>query len=73
MLFSPEQLVMYMAGIPITCHASEDATTGKPENALIAIESLGARRIGHGVQIIQDKRMMEAIRSHKVLLEVNHH
>lgn len=59
------------ANIPITCHASEDRTTGLPTNAVVAIESLGATRIGHGVQIVQDKRAMEAVRAHGVLLEVS--
>jgi len=59
------------AGVPVTCHASEDKTTGVPANAVTAIESLGAARIGHGVQIIQDRRAMEAVKAHQVLLEVS--
>jgi len=59
------------AGIPITCHASEDKDTGHPFNAVKAIEELGASRIGHGVQIIQDPRAMEAVKAHDVLLEIS--
>ncbi|GAB5356169.1 hypothetical protein AAMO2058_000268000 [Amorphochlora amoebiformis] len=58
------------AGIPITCHASEDHETGHPFNAVLAVEKLGACRIGHGVQIVKDKKAMEAMKAHQVLLEV---
>ena len=43
------------AGIPATCHASEDAKDGKPQNALDAVRRLGACRVGHGIQIHQDE------------------
>lgn len=62
-----------------------------PFNAVTAIETLGAARIGHGVrqisnldlrarqvirfssqvQIIKDKKAMEAVKAHQVLLEVS--
>merc|ERR1712046_72721 len=47
------------AGINITCHASEDLHDGVPENALTAVDILGASRVGHGIQIIQNKTIME--------------
>ena len=59
------------AGIPITCHASEDLEDGKPQNAVDAVQILGAERIGHGVQIIHDRSAMDAIRDSGVLLEVS--
>lgn len=58
------------AGIQITCHAAEDHVYGTPNNAFIAISDLHAQRIGHGVQIIKDKFVMERIKEAKVMLEV---
>ena len=59
------------AGASITCHASEDLLVGKPQNALTAVEALGARRIGHGIQIHRDQDVMRRIRDSGVLLEVS--
>ena len=55
----------------ITCHASEDRVEGKPENALCAVEILGAERIGHGIQIVRDEEIMRKIRDSDVMLEVS--
>ena len=59
------------AGARITCHASEDLVEGVPENAINAVKVLGAERIGHGIQIIKDKAIMNQIRDHDILLEVS--
>ena len=55
----------------ITCHASEDRVEGKPENALCAVEILGAERIGHGIQIVRDEEIVRKIRDSDVMLEVS--
>ncbi len=59
------------AGGRITCHASEDLEVGVPSNALNAIQELGAHRIGHGIQIVHDQRVMDAVRDAGTLLEVS--
>ena len=59
------------AGGRITCHASEDLVEGIPENALNAVEQLGAERIGHGIQIVKDREVMDRLRERDVLLEVS--
>ena len=59
------------AGGRVTCHASEDLHAGKPENALRAVDALGAERIGHGIQIVRSDEVMRAIRERDVMLEVS--
>merc|ERR1711871_483375 len=59
------------AGGRITCHASEDLLEGVPENALNAVEILGAERIGHGIQIVKDRGIMDTLRERDVMLEVS--
>eukprot|EP00940_MAST-03C_sp_MAST-3C-sp2_P001043 g1043.t1 len=59
------------AGGRVTCHASEDRADGHPQNALNAIESLGAERIGHGIQIVRSTEVMRAVRDRDALLEVS--
>ena len=53
-------------GIPFTIHAGEAAG---PESVGCAVE-MGAGRIGHGVRIYQDKKMMELIREKGISLEM---
>lgn len=58
------------AGIPITIHSGE---TPHPESASWvkeSVELLGARRIGHGVQVIHSPEIMEFCRINKICLEV---
>lgn len=69
--FAPHFARVRDAGANITCHASEDIHDGVPENALCAVETLGASRIGHGIQIFRDVEIMERIRDRGVLLEVS--
>lgn len=54
-------------GIPITIHAGEAAG---PESIWEAIEDLGARRIGHGIRAVEDPKLMDYLRDHKILLEM---
>lgn len=53
--------------IPITIHAGEAAG---PENVRLAIELLGAKRIGHGVRAIEDKALLMLIKEKNIVLEV---
>jgi adenosine deaminase len=53
--------------IPITVHAAEGAG---PESAKEAIEILHAKRIGHGVKIINDKELYESVKASQIPLEV---
>jgi adenosine deaminase len=46
-LFSP----LRKAGVPITIHAGEARFAGAAQNVIDAVTQLGARRIGHGLQI----------------------
>lgn len=69
--FEPQFRKIRDSGAHITCHASEDRVDGVPENALCAVELLGAERIGHGIQIAKDKEIMRKILDHDVMLEIS--
>jgi adenosine deaminase len=53
-------------GLHLTIHAGE---AGPPSNILQAIR-LGAERIGHGIRILEDTKVIEFAKQHNVLLEV---
>lgn len=53
--------------LPVTIHAGE---AGGPENIGIAVNQLGASRIGHGVRIVEDPDMLEMIKSLQIPLEL---
>ena len=55
------------SGINITVHAGEG---GGETNIRVAVEQLGAKRIGHGVKIINDRAMMELLRERGIPLEI---
>lgn len=54
-------------GMGVTIHAGE--WTG-PETVRIAIEQLGADRIGHGVNIVSDHEVIQLVRRENVALEI---
>lgn len=54
-------------GLNITVHAGEG---GGETNIQVAVEKLGAQRIGHGVRVINDPEMMDWLRGKKVPLEI---
>lgn len=71
--FPPELFKKYFAraaaaGLGITVHSGE--VPGSEQSVKISIEQLGATRIGHGIQIIHDEKMMEFVKRHGVTLEV---
>jgi adenosine deaminase len=53
--------------LPVTIHAGE---AGGPENVRQAIEKFGARRIGHGVKVLGNPRVVELARRLQVHFEV---
>lgn len=55
------------AGSKITIHAGE---ASGPENVWEAIELLGARRIGHGIQSVKDASLMKALAERRICLEM---
>lgn len=54
-------------GLNVTIHAGEWAG---PDSVREAVEVLGAKRLGHGVQIIQDSDMVQMARDRGIALEV---
>lgn len=58
------------AGLGITVHSGEADVLEAPIYIMDAIEKLGATRIGHGVQITKDPRVIDYVREHKIILEL---
>lgn len=58
------------AGMGITIHAGEPAGCGSSKNIAEAVTELGADRIGHGVQILEDPAVVEMIASRGIPLEL---
>jgi len=53
-------------GLRIVCHAGE---VGGPESVREAVELLGAERIGHGIAVMNDPALADALITRKVVLE----
>ncbi|MDP8215099.1 MAG: adenosine deaminase [Candidatus Euphemobacter frigidus] len=66
-LFIPAFKVAQAQGLNVTIHAGEG---GGETNVRTAIEELGARRIGHGIRIINDEKLMAWIRDRGIPLEI---
>jgi adenosine deaminase len=58
------------AGLGVTIHAGEPAGCGASKNIAEAVTELGADRIGHGVQILEDPAVVELIASRGIPLEL---
>src|SRR6478609_51066 len=56
------------AGWRITVHAGE---AGGPQSVWDAIQLLGAERIGHGVRALEDQKLTDYLREHRVPIEAN--
>ena len=56
------------AGLEVTAHAGESAG---PESIWMAIDELGARRIGHAVTAVQDPSLMETLADRRIGIECN--
>jgi adenosine deaminase len=55
------------AGLGITVHAGEAAGA---ESVRVAVETLGATRIGHGVRVVEDLELVKQIANMGVVLEI---
>jgi adenosine deaminase len=66
-LFTTAFKVAQENGLNITVHAGEG---GGETNIKIAIEELGAQRIGHGIRISNDEEMMAWVRDKEIPLEI---
>lgn len=55
------------AGLGITIHAGE---WGGPERIRLAIDTLGATRLGHGVRIVEDPTLIDIMRERGIVFEV---
>jgi len=55
-------------GLSVTVHAGEQ---GFADNVATAIVELGARRIGHGIRIVDRPDLVELVREHRVVLEIS--
>ncbi len=60
--------IAHKAGKSLTAHAGENCGSVSIRNSLKAIPCL--KRIGHGVRILEDKRLIEEIIAKKIVLEV---
>jgi adenosine deaminase len=58
------------AGLHFTTHSGEDDVAEAPQHVRVAIEELGAERIGHGIYIHRDPTVMKLARKRKVLFEL---
>lgn len=67
--FSPFFKKAKNAGLGITVHAGEVFTPKSPTYPKDAVEHLGAVRIGHGIQVHRDPKMIEYIKSKSIVLE----
>jgi adenosine deaminase len=59
-----------MAGMGISIHSGEAPHPKAASWVMDAVDVLGATRIGHGVQIYRDLKVMEAIRDRGIVLEL---
>ena len=57
-------------GLGITVHAGEPNLPGAAKNILVALDELGADRIGHGVQAIHDEAVMDRLIQDRIPLEL---
>ncbi|MCB0406694.1 MAG: adenosine deaminase [Bdellovibrionales bacterium] len=68
--FAPFFLRAKKAGLGITVHSGEADVPKAPRYVQDAIEYLGADRIGHGVQIYRDEKMMSYVKEKQIPLEL---
>lgn len=66
-LFRPLFEEAQRLGMPITIHAGEAAGA---ENIYVAITALGARRIGHGVRMLDSPEVMTLVKERQIPLEM---
>ena len=68
--FAPLMSKAKQAGLHVTLHAGEENVPEAPQHVRVAVEELGAERIGHGIYIINDPEVMDIVRREQVMLEL---
>lgn len=73
--FDPEPFIPLFSkakkgGLGITVHAGEPRLPGISKNILTAIDQMGANRIGHGLQAIENPALVEMLAKRKIPLEL---
>ena len=68
--FAPLMIKAKKAGLHVTLHAGEENVPEAPQHVRVAVEELGAERIGHGIYIIHDPEVMDFVKQENVLLEL---
>jgi adenosine deaminase len=65
--FAPVFAAAREAGLHVTIHAGE---WSGPESIQMAVERLGATRIGHGVRVVEDSDVLQMAREREIVFEV---
>ena len=68
--FAPLMSKAKKAGLHVTLHSGEENVPEAPQHVRVAVEELGAERIGHGIYIINDPGVMEIVKREQVMLEL---
>ena len=68
--FAPLMLKAKKAGLHVTLHSGEENVPEAAQHVRVAVEELGAERIGHGIYIYRDPEVMDLIKRENVLLEL---
>lgn len=68
--FAPLFIKAKKAGLGITVHSGEAPNPKAASWVKDAIDILGAERIGHGVQIYRDPKVMDLVRDRQIVLEL---
>ena len=68
--FAPLMEKAKQAGLHVTLHSGEENVPEAPQHVRVAVEELGAERIGHGIYIHRDPKVMDVVKRNNVLLEL---
>ena len=68
--FAPLMEKAKQAGLHVTLHSGEENVPEAPQHVRVAVEELGAERIGHGIYIHRDPEVMDVVKRNNVLLEL---
>lgn len=71
--FAPVFARAAKAGLPITIHSGEIPHAHSAQWVRDSVEILGARRIGHGIQIVRDRHVLDFVKAKGIVLEVCPH
>ena len=68
--FAPVFMRAKKAGINVTIHAGEAPSPTAGQSVMDAVEKLGATRIGHGLQIVHEARVIDFVKKNSIVLEL---